>query len=163
MLRRIIKAPLSLYRDVVHPEWIDYNKHMNEGYYAVAFCGATDHFLDYIGIGADYYRETNCTIYTVETHINYLQELKEAAPIRFTTQLLGFDAKRIHVFHHLYHAEEKFLAATFECMMLHVDQNVVRTAPMPNAILADLEQIYNAHQAILPTPKQAGRRIGLKR
>ena len=163
MPTRIIKAPLSLYNDVVHPEWIDYNKHMNEGYYAVAFCNATDHFLDYIGIGADYHRRTQCTIYTVETHINYLRELKEAAPLRFTTQLLGFDAKRVHVFHHLYHAEEGFLAATFEAMMLHVDQRVVRTAPMPKEVLAELEEIYEAHHSILPLPKQAGRRIGLKR
>ena len=163
MSKQIIQAPLSLYNDVVRPEWIDYNKHMNEGFYAVAFCAATDHFLDYIGIGVEYHRRTQCTIYTVETHLNYLRELKEGAPLRFTTQLLAFDAKRLQLFHHMYHAEEGFLAATFEAMMLHVDQRIVRTTPMPKEVLAELEQIYAAHHSILPVPAQAGRRIGLKR
>jgi acyl-CoA thioester hydrolase len=32
-----IPAPYAAARDVVRPEWIDYNGHMNVGYYHVAF------------------------------------------------------------------------------------------------------------------------------
>ncbi|NJN47440.1 MAG: thioesterase-like protein, partial [Candidatus Competibacteraceae bacterium] len=33
--------PLTLYQDVVPPEWIDYNGHMNVAYYVLAFDRAT--------------------------------------------------------------------------------------------------------------------------
>src|SRR5207253_2099378 len=37
-----LAAPLDAYRDVVRPEWIDHNGHMNMGYYLVVFDFATD-------------------------------------------------------------------------------------------------------------------------
>ena len=44
----IIEAPLQLVTVVVLPEWLDYNEHMAEGYYGVAFGNASDAFIDYI-------------------------------------------------------------------------------------------------------------------
>lgn len=163
MSQSTIPAPLSLYHDHVQPEWIDYNGHMNEGYYAVAFCNATEELLLYLGLGSDYPQRTNYAIYTVENHISYLREVKEGAPLRFTTQLLGCDAKRIHAFHAMYHAEEGYLAATMETMMIHVSQKPLRTAPMPKDILSHLEEIVATHKASLPHPPQAGRSIGLRK
>jgi len=40
-----LAAPLDRYRDVVRPEWIDHNGHMNMGYYLVVFDFATDEFF----------------------------------------------------------------------------------------------------------------------
>ena len=45
-----IAAPLDVYRDVVRPEWIDNNGHMNMGYYLVVFDFATDGFFRWIGL-----------------------------------------------------------------------------------------------------------------
>jgi len=39
---------------VVPPEWIDYNGHMMDAYYFLAFTEATEAFLDYVGLGAAY-------------------------------------------------------------------------------------------------------------
>ena len=33
----MIDAPLVLYRDVVRPEWVDYNHHLNVAFYVRAF------------------------------------------------------------------------------------------------------------------------------
>jgi len=33
----MIAAPLSLYKTRVKPEWVDYNNHLNDGYYLVIF------------------------------------------------------------------------------------------------------------------------------
>jgi acyl-CoA thioester hydrolase len=162
MPNSIIPAPLSLSHDHVHAEWIDYNGHMNEGYYGVAFSNASDELLLYLGLGSDYPQRTNYAIYTVENHISYLRELKEGAPLRFTSQLLGCDAKRIHAFHAMYHAEEGYLAATMESMMIHVSQKPLRSAAMPQEILAHIEEIVAVHKATLPRPPQAGRSIGLR-
>lgn len=159
----MIEAPLQLYQDVVRPQWIDYNRHMTEGYYAVVFGNASDAFIDYARMDAAYRARTNGTIYTVETHLCFLREVKEATPLHFTTQLLGCDAKRMHVFHQMWavpkgNNDSKYLAATFETMMLHVNQDSGRVSPFPDEIYRWLQEIRATH-APLPWPEQAGRSI----
>ena len=150
----------SSYHTTVPPEWIDYNGHMMDGYYAIAFSAATDALMDALGLDAAYRTATHCTIYTAEMHLVYLRELKQGAPLRFTTQLLGFDAKRIHVFHSLYHEAEGYLAACCELMLLHVDQAQGRVVAMPGEVMSRLTE-RAAAEADLPLPPQAGRAIGL--
>lgn len=152
---------LTLYTDVVRPAWIDYNRHMMDGYYAVAFSHATDAFLDHIGLNAAYRDRSGCSTYTAEGHILFLRELKAESPLRFTTQLLGYDAKRMHLFHAMHQATEGFLAATCEWMMIHVDTTQGRGAAMPPEVLAQLASIWASH-ATLPLPPQAGRIISLQ-
>ncbi len=52
-------------------------------------------------------------------------------PVRVTFQLLGYDAKRLHYFEELHHAEENWLSATSENMALHVDMDARKTAAFP--------------------------------
>jgi acyl-CoA thioester hydrolase len=72
------------------------------------------------------------------------------------------DAKRIHYFQSLYHAEEGWLAATCEQILLYMDMNTRRSAAMPAGILAVLETLLEEHRT-LPVPEQAGRVIGIRR
>ena len=37
-----VETPLTLYTDIVRPEWIDYNGHMNDADYMRAFSLTTD-------------------------------------------------------------------------------------------------------------------------
>lgn len=161
MIPSPIGAPLSLHTRQVHPDWIDYNQHMSEGYYGVAFGEATDAFMDFAGLDEAYRVQSKCTIYTVEAHINFLRELKVGTTLQITTQVLGFDAKRIHIFHTMFHADAGYLAATMEAMLLHVD-DTPRTTPLPPDILSTIDAIYQAHKD-LPRPPQAGRRISLEK
>lgn len=156
----MIAAPLSLYAATVPPEWIDYNGHMSEGYYVLAFGFTTDALMNYVGMDIGYRGRTGCSIYTVEAHISYLRELGPGDDLRFTTQLLGADAKRLHVFHAMYHVGPRYLAATIELMLLHVNRQQGRTTPMAAAVLAQVEAVHTAH-AVLAHPPQAGRSIGL--
>ena len=152
---------LSLHTDTVRRDWIDYNGHMNDGYYAVAFSLATDAFMETIGIDAAYRARTQCTFYTAEMHITYLRELKANAPLTFTTHLLAYDAKRCHIFHRLQHGAEGYLAATCELMQLHVDQNSGKVALFPEEITSHLAEIYATHQA-MPVPEQVGHVIAMR-
>jgi acyl-CoA thioester hydrolase len=153
-------APFDEHRDVVRPEWIDDNGHFNMGYYVVAFDLATDAWLDHIGLSASERAQSGATTFTLESHVNYLRELREAAPLRFTTRLLAFDQKRIHYFHEMFHATEGFLAATNELMSLHVKLATRHAAPMAPEVLARLADVLSRHET-LPVPPQVGRRIGL--
>ncbi len=161
MLRRgEIPAPFDVYRDVVRGEWIDHNGHMNMGYYVVVFDLATDEWLRYVGLDEAHRKAHGVTTFCLEAHITYHREVRERDPLRFTTRLLDFDAKRIHYFHEMYHASEGYLAATNELMTLHVSEQTRRGAPMAPAILERLARLRAAHGA-LPRPAQVGRRIGL--
>jgi acyl-CoA thioester hydrolase len=152
-------VPLLTYTGLALPEWVDYNGHMMDGYYLVAFTGATEGFLDYVGFGPQYRERTGHTIYTVEGHINFLREVKAGARLTYTTQLLDCDAKRLHIFHHMLR-EDGEPAATNELMLLHVNQSTLKVEPMPPANHERVMTLYQAHSA-LPRPPQAGRSIGM--
>lgn len=133
-------APLRLYEAIIEPEWIDYNGHMTESRYLHVLAEATDAFLRRIGIDAAYLAGRN-SYFTVETHLRHLGQASAGEPIHVTTQLLGHDEKRLHLFHELRRSESDDLLATGEHMLLHVDTEVGRAAPAGAAVLATLELI----------------------
>ncbi len=153
-------APFDAYRDVVREAWIDHNGHMNMGYYVVVFDLATDAWLSYVGLDLAHRTGRQVTTFCLEAHVTYHREVRAGDPLRFTTRLLAWDAKRIHYFHEMFHAEHGFLAATNELMSLHVSEATRRGAPMAPEILDRLERIGRVHAA-LPCPPQVGRRMGL--
>ena len=153
-----IDAPLELHRDKVRPEWIDYNGHMNVAYYVLAFDYATDAFFDFLGLDEGYRERSGNSTFAVEAHLTYQREVAEGDPLRFTTQLLGFDHKRLHFLHHMYHADEGFLAATSEWLSLHIDLRVRRVSAMTESLKDRLAEIMDAHEG-LPRPPEVGRVI----
>src|SRR5215510_6967913 len=155
-----IATPLDAYRDVVRPEWIDGNGHMNVGYYLVVFDFATDEFMAWVGLDPAHRRQAGVTTFCLEAHVTYQREVRAGDPLRFTTQLLAHDAKRLHYVHAMYHAREGYLAATNELMSLHVGAETRRAAPMAPGIRARLAHIQGAHDA-LPRPSYVGRQMGL--
>ena len=144
----------------VEPGWIDYNGHLNMAYYNVLFDRAVDEVYELIGCGPAYLEQTRHSTFTAEAHIRYLRELRAEDPVRVTFQLLDYDAKRLHYFEELHHAEEGWLSATSESMVLHVDMIAKKTAPFPDFIAARLDRMKAAH-AHLPVPEGAGRRIAM--
>jgi acyl-CoA thioester hydrolase len=153
-------GPLRLLRATVLPEWVDYNGHMSEPYYVLVFGNASDAFYDHIGMDDATRRATATSIYTVEAHINYLQEVLEGERLLVETRLLKHDSKRIHLYHAMLREDDERLLATTELMLLHVDKKVLKVSsflPDPAARLAEIA----AAQAKLPAPPYAGRSIGL--
>ncbi|SMH60639.1 thioesterase family protein [Azospirillum agricola] len=155
----ITGTPLDLHRATVRPEWIDYNGHMNVAYYLLAFDQATDAALDRFGLGKAYVERDKRSLFVVDAHLTYAREVTEGTPLRFATHVLGADGKRLHLFHQMHHAEQGWLAATAEFMLLHVDLEQRRTCPFPEAVAATLAAQAAAH-AVLPRPSQAGRAVG---
>jgi acyl-CoA thioester hydrolase len=154
-------GPPVTWRETVREEWTDYNGHLNLAYYVLIFDHATDAFYPLVGLGQAYRERTNRSTFAVESHVTYDAELRAGAEVRCTTQLLGFDEKRIHYFHAMHHAAEGFLAATTELLAVHVDLAVRRVAPMPKTVLERLAAMLEEHRG-WPRPKQAGRVIGIR-
>ena len=155
-----LDKPLALYFAKVHSDWIDYNGHMSESFYLYAFGDASDALFQYIGIDNDY-RLGGQSFYTVETHINYYLEASENEPLEFTTQILGLDSKRLHIFHQMIHGESRQLLATTEQMLLHVDMKKAKASEIDQSVFRILQKIWNKHEK-LPSPKEKGRVMQIK-
>ena len=155
-----LDKPLDLYSAKVHSDWIDYNGHMSESFYLYAFGDASDALFQYIGIDNDY-RLAGQSFYTVETHINYYLEALENEPLEFSTQILGLDLKRLHIFHQMFHGESGDLLATTEQMLVHVDINKAKASEIDQSVFRILQKIWSEHKK-LPLPKQKGRVMEIK-
>jgi acyl-CoA thioesterase FadM len=141
---------------VVPSEWIDYNGHMMDAYYFLAFTEATEAFLDHVALGAAYRARTGRGVYTAEGHLCFLSGVTAGAALSYRTQLLDHDAKRLHVFHTMTGADG--LAATCELMFLHVSDG--RVTPMPPEAVRAVSALA-ASQRTLPRPGQAGRHVAI--
>jgi acyl-CoA thioester hydrolase len=149
-------APIAMEK-----EWIDYNGHLNMAYYNVVFDRGGDAFFAEMGFGPKYAAERKLTIYTAEVHICYVQEIHLDHIVTVTSQLIDFDAKRLHTYNEIVH-KDGWVAATAEVMSLHVDMNGPKVVPFPDDILPTLEFYKQAHSK-LPMPARVGRSIGIKR
>ena len=155
--------PFFLHSERVRRGWIDYNGHMHEAYYGLVFANATDALYDHIGLGRHYREKHQASIYTVESHINYLAEVGVKVALRVTTQFLDMDDKRMHIFHAMYSGETNAMIATGEVMVLHVSMSGgAHAAPFPDDVIARMTEVVEAHQRI-PMPEQAGRAISMKK
>ena len=150
--------PLRLWTGTVLEEWIDYNRHMSEGFYGLVFGHASDEYLLRMGFDAAYREQAKGAFYTVETHIVFLDELPEAAPLAIDTTVAGADAKRVHLFHELRRATDETLAATQEVLMLHGDTVQDKVAPMRDDLLAVVAADAEAHADVLAAD-QLGRSV----
>jgi carnitine 3-dehydrogenase len=153
-----LARPLALHAATVAPEWVDYNGHAHESRYLQIFGDTTDALLRLIGVDAAYLEGTG-SYFTVETHLSHLREATAGDRLSATTQVLGCDEKRLHIFHTLTRGDGE-VVATAEQMMLHVSAQTGRAGPAGAAVLARAREIADAH-AGLPRPERAGRSIGL--
>jgi carnitine 3-dehydrogenase len=151
--------PLRLHETVVDLTWVDYNGHMTEARYGDVFGYATDALLRHVGLD-ETYLDGGHSAYTVEGHIRYLQEASALEPLVVDTQVLGADAKRLHVFHTLRHGRSEDALATGEYMLLHVDTAAGRTCPWAEPLASRIAAAAAAH-AHLAAPDGVGRAIAM--
>ena len=159
-----IPAPFRLHEVTVSPAWTDYNHHLTESAYLLIMGDSSDAFFRSFGVD-DAYRAAGHSLYTVETHLRNLREAREGERLSLTIQVLGTDAKRLHILHEMYlcPAGELIapggLIATAEQMLLHVDTRAGQAVPFPARMAGVLGAIHAAHAAALPVPSYVGRSI----
>jgi len=150
-----IETPFSASPDLVRPEWIDHNGHMNVGYYHVAFDNAASPFFEWIGLTDELRRTHRSSTFALESHLTFVREVHRGDPLRFEARLLDHDHKRIHFYQEMFHGTEGWLAATYESLSIHMDMGTRRTAPMPEPMHQRLARVLEAHRS-LPRPWQVG-------
>lgn len=97
---------------------------MQDAYYGLAFSYAVDHFQDAVGFDEDYRSRTGCTIFVVEDHKFYLNEVKLRSELVIKTTLLDADKKKFILQSQMLVNDKK--VATSEMLQAHV-----KTDPTP--------------------------------
>lgn len=146
----------KLHAEPLQNSWLDAYGHLNEAYYLVPFTNTTWKLQDQFKIGIDYFEETGCALYTVETHLRYLDDVRSPAMIEVESIILGADAKKIWFAHKM--MVDGKLCATGEFMVLHYSTRESRTIEMPTSVQSALKQAEIAEK-----PDWIGRQISLKR
>jgi acyl-CoA thioester hydrolase len=157
----VIEAPLHLHDTPALAEWMDYNGHMSESCYLLAFGDSADAFFRYIGID-EAYRAAGHSLYTSETHLHHRAEAAEGEPLVMTLQVLDLDRRRLHLFHEMRHGDTGQLVASAEQLLVHVDMAAGRSSEMPDELYERVAAIQQAHAA-LPQPEVVGRPMGIRR
>ena len=139
---------INTWQKTIPKEWIDYNNHLTEGFYGVAFAEASDELLIHLGFTQEY-RNKHGTFYTVETQIRFLKEVHEGATISTITWLLGLDEKRLHIYHHLLIKNDPEPVATQEALLVHVihskQKHGPEVAPIVEPILSNAKNLISTH------------------
>ncbi len=158
----LFPSPITSQPYAIESQWIDYNGHFNMAYYNVLFDRDSDVALALVGLGPDYIKRTGNSYFTLEAHVSYLRELGAADLVTITTQILDYDAKRLHYVQQMHHAGENWIACVNEIIVMHVDMTTKKSSPFPEEILIKVKAMYESHKT-LPIPKQVGHKIGIPR
>jgi acyl-CoA thioester hydrolase len=150
-----VPAPLRLHATTVPHAWVDYNGHMSESCYLLAFGDGADAFFRFLGID-EAYRAGGRSLYTAETHLHHRAEAVEGDLLTVTCRLLDADSRRLHVFHEMFHAGTGKLLATAEQLLVHVDTTAGRSCPLPAELAERVRAVLRSHRT-LPVPETVGR------
>jgi acyl-CoA thioester hydrolase len=147
--------------DSVHPQWVDYNGHMADFAYAIAFSQTVTAFMDAIGLDEHYRSATAATLYTLDMRIGYQRECHQGEALELTLHVLAADTKRMHLYLEMHDSAGNQLAWN-EQVLLHVTR--ASGEPKAAAFLDEtsirLEQATRLGASLLPLP-HIERRIGL--
>jgi acyl-CoA thioester hydrolase len=116
--------------------------------------------MDALGLDSDNREASGHSLFTLELHLNYLHEVKLGAEVEVHTQLIAYDAKRLHLYHSLHLVGDEMELAGNEQMLLHVDLAGPHATAFTDATQERLNAI-SAGQSELPRPALLGRVIGL--
>jgi len=93
---------VSTWREPVQDAWIDYNGHLSEPYYVLVLGHATDAVMDAVGLGPDYRSANDASLYTVEAHIRYLDEVSAGTDLEVRSSIIGVTPKLLWIWHELW-------------------------------------------------------------
>jgi acyl-CoA thioester hydrolase len=102
-------------------EWIDYNGHMNLSYYILVFDKGAEVILSKFKMGEEAAKTTKRSTMVVETHTNYIKEVKENDEVIVSLTHFDHDKKRLHYKLEMYEKSENILSATTEILALYMN------------------------------------------
>ncbi|MCV6588619.1 MAG: thioesterase family protein [Marinobacterium sp.] len=144
--------------DPVQADACDYNGHMNEAQALVLLTVATDTLLDRIGLDDQGRQVLDFSAFTVQNRLHYRAEAHTGDLLIARTRLLGFDEKRLRIYHQLLREPAHEVIVEMECLLLGVDTINRRAAAWPDTVSQALRLLAD-EQHNLGWPEVAGQEI----
>ena len=138
-----------VWREPVQEAWIDYNGHLSEAYYVLVLGHATDAVMDAVGLGPAYRAANDASLYTLEAHVRYLDEVPGGSDLEVRSSVIGATGKLLWIWHEMY--ADGRLRATEEILGVHVVRG--SSAPFPDEVAT------RTRAACVEPPDAAGGRI----
>lgn len=127
-------------------DWVDYNRHMNEGRYGQVFSDAADSVLDRIGADAAYTKNGN-SFFTVETHAQYLHETCAGMRVWVDTFVRQATGKKLILHHEMYGDGISGLLASCDQTLVHVSLETRRACEPDAEVSRNMEVLAVQHAA----------------
>jgi acyl-CoA thioester hydrolase len=141
--------PTLRFRD--DPSWIDLYGHMTASRYFELMEGKGFALCEHYGIGPSYTSVSNAGVYTLESRICFLKELREGEDIELKLRILDLDEKRVLMLYELYRASDTEISATLEQLGIHVDLGSRRSTAFPSEVKSRLADHLQSDRS-LPLP-----------
>lgn len=160
-----MNKPTKIWSGTVLPEWIDYNGHMGDFAYGIAFTKAADNMMELIGVDELYRTDRGCTMFTLETHISFLKEIHRGKRIEIFCQVLDYDRSKIHALLSMTTGDE-VPCAFYEVLLMHMRVQGPDSRPVAEPFTKDsyeaLEDLARRHRG-LHRPERASASVGIRR
>lgn len=137
----------------VPKDWEDRNGHVNVQYYLRLYDLGGWGLLDKIGIDEAYLEKQNRSIFDLQNHICYLDEIHIGDQVSVHNRLLSRNDKLFQGMFFVVNDSTDSLAATIEYLSVHIDMNARKSTPFTDSIARGLDEVIQQH-AQLPWPLQ---------
>jgi acyl-CoA thioester hydrolase len=121
---------------VVPPEFIDENGHMNIRHYFDAASHALWYLNIALGMDESYNVDRGLSLFTVEQHLRYFSEMNLGDRFTVHSRLLERSSKVLHGMSFVVSPESRAVACTFEATYIHVDMKTRRSVEIPDDLAA---------------------------
>lgn len=127
-LEQVASIPV-MRRHVVSEAEVDFNGHLNAGYYFTWHVEGTIELLDRMGLGASYRSETGRSTFARNQLISYRAECRLGEHLSTHVTPVARTDRLLHVVSYAVNEDRGVVASTFEVTCTHVDLTSRASAP----------------------------------
>jgi len=127
-------------------KWVDYNNHLNMAYYILIFDEAWEVMLEKIKMGSHSAKTTNRSTMVVETHTQYISEVKENDEVDIMLTFFDHDKKRLHLKLEMIEKKSKKISASMEWISLYINLNIRKVVEFENEKIKIMGEFINKHK-----------------
>jgi acyl-CoA thioester hydrolase len=122
------------YKGTVYPWQCDHVGHMNIMWYVGKFDEANWNFFATLGLTPRYLREQHRGMAAVQQNISYKRELLAGDIVEVRSRVLEIGDKSLRFLHEMWNIDTGELAASCELTGVHMDRQVRKAIPFPQAV-----------------------------
>ncbi len=137
--------------EVVGPEHLDVNGHMNIQHYYVFGSGSMWRFNQrHLGMPDSYIADRGMTTFTAEQHLRFLAESHEGDELSMVVRTIDRGARAMHLASAILNTTRGEIACVAETLLVHVDFATRRPVPFPDDIAVLIDASIAASDVRLP-------------